>query len=469
MERSQNEVIVIGSGAGGATVAGGLARAGVRVTIIEAGPQRAGSPGSHVRNVDPGESGMVAYAEAINQHLVYPSEGKRPIPGLAGFKVAYGVGGMFAFWTNNCPRPHPAELPDWIDNADWSHYLDRACNLLGVTASVFMRGVRMQRLLKRTGEAVGPLPAGREVQPMPVAARWVDGRLHFAGAAELLGVDSVRDTLALRPELIAQAVLHDGRRATAVAAHPRSGGPPVTIEADAIVVAAGTIGTPQLLFASNIDAGPALGRGIFDHPAFASRVALAPELTDGVPEDDPAFSIWVPYSPEHPWHNQVCRFPVNPSALALNTPAYRTADLFTWIPMDVDLDNRLIFDRGRHDSFGLPEVRAVFRLSEATRYRAESGLAEHFRIAAAIGDFGNGWYPTFLKPGESTHLMGSCRMGPRDDGTAVVDCFGRLWGYDNLYVAGNALLAHTNAGNPSIVSIACALRTVERIVGNAGL
>jgi choline dehydrogenase-like flavoprotein len=201
----------------------------------------------------------------------------------------------------------------------------------------------------------------------------------------------------------------------------------------------------------------------------AEFLTLAPELTDGVPEDDPAFSIWVPYSPEHPWHNQVCRFPVNPSALALNTPAYRTADLFTWIPMDVDLDNRLIFDRGRHDSFGLPEVRAVFRLSAATRYRAESGLAEHFRIAAAIGDFGNGWYPTFLKPGESTHLMGSCRMGPRDDGTAVVDCFGRLWGYDNLYVAGNALLAHTNAGNPSIVSIACALRTVERIVGNAGL
>jgi hypothetical protein len=41
-----------------------------------------------MRNVDPGESGMDAYAEAINEHLVYPSEGKRPIPGLAGFKVA---------------------------------------------------------------------------------------------------------------------------------------------------------------------------------------------------------------------------------------------------------------------------------------------------------------------------------------------------------------------------------------------
>src|SRR5262249_1119714 len=143
MGRLQNEGIVIGSGAGGATGRGGPARAGVRVTRIEAGPQRAGSPGSHVRNVDPGESGMDAYAEAINRDLVYPSEGKRPIPGLVGLKVAYGVGGMFAFWTNNCPRPHPAELPDWIDNSDWSRYLDRACNLLGVTATAFMRCVRM--------------------------------------------------------------------------------------------------------------------------------------------------------------------------------------------------------------------------------------------------------------------------------------------------------------------------------------
>jgi choline dehydrogenase-like flavoprotein len=108
MERSQNEVIVIGSGAGGATVAGGLARAGVRVTIIEAGPQRAGSPGSHVRNVDPGESGMVAYAEAIAQHLVYP---RRESDRLR----AWFQGGVRRRWhvcvlTNNCPRPHPAEL-----------------------------------------------------------------------------------------------------------------------------------------------------------------------------------------------------------------------------------------------------------------------------------------------------------------------------------------------------------------------
>jgi choline dehydrogenase-like flavoprotein len=468
MDRLRSEVVVIGSGAGGATVAGGLASAGVRVTVIEAGAQRGSPPGAHVRNLDPRESGIDAYGEAINQHLVYPSEGKRAIPGLTGFKVAHGVGGMLAFWTNNCPRPHPAELPNWIATAEWDRYLDRAYDLLGISANVFMRGVRMRRLLQRTREVVGPLPAGREVQPMPVAARWVDGRLHFAGAVELLGGYRVPKTLTLRPDLVAHAVLHDGRRATAVTAHARAGGTSITIEADTIVVAAGTIGTPKLLVASDIDAGPTLGRGIFDHPAFASRVALAPDLSDAIPEDDPPFSIWVPYSPEHPWHNQVCRFPVNPSPLLVDAPASRTADLFTWIPMDIDPENRLIFDRAHQDSFGLPEVRAVIRLSDATLRRAEDGLAEHFRIATALGDLGNGWYPTFLKPGESTHLMGSCHMGPRDDGTSVIDSHGRLWRYDNLYVAGNAVLARANAGNPSLVSIACALRTVNHLLGNVG-
>ena len=59
------------------------------------------------------------------------------------------------------------------------------------------------------------------------------------------------NTLVLRPDLVAHAVLHHGRRATAAAAHPRAGGPPVTIETGAVVVAAGTIGTPKLLVASD--------------------------------------------------------------------------------------------------------------------------------------------------------------------------------------------------------------------------
>jgi choline dehydrogenase-like flavoprotein len=62
--------------------------------------------------------------------------------------------------------------------------------------------------------------------------------------------------------------------------------------------------------------------------------------------------------------------------------------------------------------------------------------------------------------------MGSCRMGPRDDGNSVVDRDGRLWRYDNVYVAGNAVLAQSNAGNPTLTTIAAALRTADAIVEN---
>jgi choline dehydrogenase-like flavoprotein len=142
-----------------------------------------------------------------------------------------------------------------------------------------------------------------------------------------------------------------------------------------------------------------------------------------------------------------------------------TADMFTWIPMDIDLQNRLLFDQDCLDPFGLPCVRAVFCLSPATRERAVQGMAEHFKIAAAIGDLSDGWTMAMLKPGESTHLMGSCRMGPANDGSSVVDEYGRVWAYDNLYVAGTAVLAQSNAGNPTIQCIAAALRTADRIAG----
>jgi choline dehydrogenase-like flavoprotein len=464
-QRQRADIVVVGSGAGGSTIAGGLARAGFRVTLVEAGPQRTTPIGGHVRNAQSRETADEAHAAAMNANLVFPSGTEVAIPGLSGYKVGHGVGGMFAMWTNNCPRPHSTELPSWGKAEDWDTYLDRAYALLQVSADVFSHGVRSRRLLAAVRETVGALAQDRDVQMMPVAARWENGRLHFASAADLLG-DPFPPTLDLHTDLIVHAVLHDGARATGVAAHPRAGGPAIEIAADIVVVAAGTIGSPKLLAASELDAGPALGRGIFDHPGFSSRVALTAELAADIPPDDPAFSIWVPYSPAHPWHNQLCRFPVNASPLPVDAPLLATADIFTWIPMDIDPDNRLIFDHDHRDPFGLPSVRAILNPSPATRERAASGLAEHFRIASAIGDLGNGWTLAMLRPGESTHFMGSCRMGPAHDGSSVVDENGRVWAYENLYVAGAAVLAQANAGNPTIACIAAALRTVDAIAGH---
>jgi choline dehydrogenase-like flavoprotein len=126
------DVLIIGAGAGGAAVAGALAAGRRRVTILDAGPSRDSWPCGHVRNIDPTEDGLAAFAKRLDEFLVWPSLADSAPPGLAGAKIAHGVGGMFGLWTCNCPWPHPDELPPWDDHATWDAYIRRAHSLLNV-------------------------------------------------------------------------------------------------------------------------------------------------------------------------------------------------------------------------------------------------------------------------------------------------------------------------------------------------
>jgi choline dehydrogenase-like flavoprotein len=457
------DVLIIGSGAGGAAVAGALAAGGRRVTILEAGPPRDSWPLGHARNLDPTEDGLAAFARRLDEFLVWPSLADSAPPGLAGAKIAHGVGGMFGLWTCNCPWPHPDELPPWDDHATWDAYIRRAHAVLNVQEDFGADGVRMRLLLERVKRAVGELAAGRQARPMPVAVTPNENGLSFSSIRNLLAPGE-NGEIEILPNIVVHRILHRGALAIGVEAHDANDKSTITVNAELVVVAAGTIGCGKLLAGSGIDAGPALGSGIFDHPAFASRVALLDEIVQAIPANDPLVTLWVPYAPGHPWHTQLCRFPGRPAPVAPDVPDHRTIDIFNWIPMDINPDNRIIFDTSRQDRFGLPEVSATIRLSLGDRIRAAKALAEHFAIAIEIGDLWDGWFPAFYKPGEASHLMGSCRMGPKDDGNSVVDRYGKLWRYDNLFVAGNAVLAQTNGGNPTMTTIAAALRCADRIL-----
>jgi choline dehydrogenase-like flavoprotein len=461
----ETQVVVVGSGAGGAAVAGELCRHRIPTIVVEAGPQCTRPLGSHVRNRDPSEEGLLQYNDALNRALTFPSGGAGSGSAFKDFKVIHAVGGMLSYWTCNCPTPHVDERAPWITDAEWDSILDRARTLLGVGYDLGNGSVRQQRLIERVTAVLGREEAGRQVQPMPVAARRQGEEIRFASIENLLRVEDESNGPILHQNLICRQILHRSGRATGVIARPRLSGNDITINAEVVVIAAGVAGTPKLIVGSRIDAGPALGAYVFDHPAIGSRVVLHRDILAEVAPDDPVFTVWIPYAPDKPWHNQICRFPTNPTAIEYAAGPNETADIFTFSSMDVVQANRFNFDFDRLDPFGLPELVGAYALSAADYERLARGLREHLRIAAAIGDLiDHRWAPTFFGPGWSTHLMGSCRMGSKDDGTSCVDTFGKLRGYDNIYIAGNAVFAVSNACNPTLTTVAMALRCADAII-----
>ncbi|MBN9202516.1 MAG: choline dehydrogenase, partial [Microbacterium chocolatum] len=76
--------------------------------------------------------------------------------------------------------------------------------------------------------------------------------------------------------------------------------------------------------------------------------------------------------------------------------------------------------------------------------------------------------PRLLPNGSSLHYMGTMRMGDTDDGTSVADPESRVWGFDNLVVGGNALIPTANTMNPTLMSVALAVRGARALVERLG-
>lgn len=457
---SSADAVIVGSGAGGAAVAGELAREGARVVIVEAGD---GTTGGHARNTDAGPLDAGGFGSAILDGLGPHGYDAEPDPSLGTAWVSHAVGGGLRYWTHHCPEPHKSEWPAAISGDARERLLDHALARLEVTSDL-RGGVRQARIIE--GLAGLPLRTDRDrpVSGLPVAGKVVGGHVRYSGADTLLAHGAGTGNVTIVTGHAARNIERRAGSVSAVEVAPLAGGAARRIAAPIVVVAAGAMGSPQLLFESGTRP-PALGRYLTDHPMVSTRIRLRADLMAGVERGDTEFAVWIPFGDHRRRHVQIVRAPIADGVPSVD-PRPDWADVVGFSTIEPRPENRLVFSESQRDGLGLPRLKAEFAFGSADRDALAACVRESVDLSVALARPESGWTTRLGGFGTSLHLMGTTRLGT-DDQTSVADEYGRVWGTHGLYVAGNSVLSSAGASNPTLMTVAIALHSARSIVAGA--
>jgi choline dehydrogenase-like flavoprotein len=481
-------VAVIGTGAGGAAVAAGLARRGLAVAMLEEGRYRrrqdfVGAPMERIGR-------MYRYG-AMNFALGTP------------VVVPQGrvVGGTTTINSGTCFATPDAVLEEWrrdlgfpsdFEPARYHRHSEEVAEMLGVGPGAPEALGRIAEVIGRgadaLGDAHGPLPrnapgctgAGECIFGCPEGAKrstdrtWVPAALR-AGAELYVGMPVTR-------------ILMDGRRAVAVEARGtgRDGRSRLLrVVADRVVVACGSLLSPILLRDNGVH-HPMIGRNLSVHPGLGVIARMDEELA-------PWETIPQGYGIEA-LGDEGIRFEgyYLPPALTAAQMPWTGAELTRWMDDFARLAQFgfMVRDRGDGRVHRGVDGRPVmsYRLGPVSIRRLVRGSAYLSRLFLAAGasevmvGFGRdpvvrteadaraleeqSWSPLdFAVLG--AHPLGTCRMGP-DPRRAVVDFDHRVWGTDNLHVVDGSAVPTSLGVNPQMTIMAMALRAAERIGAELG-
>ncbi|MBP2266235.1 pyranose oxidase [Pseudarthrobacter sp. PvP004] len=517
---SKNQTIaIVGSGPIGSAYARLLVEGtpDARVIMFEAGPQLTDRPGESVRNIaDPDQKAKAreksqgpqsgAYRESLGipagtvtegmftarqgTHLLdFGAAGSAHAETFPAAAAATNVGGQGAHWTCATPSPAFSEKVPFIADDEWEDLLASAKDLLHVQSAAFADsgvGAAIRSLLQEEFE--GELPEGYGVDTLPVAGDpQPDGSMRWAGADVVLGpLIDPRSPLSERFELrdlsLVRRVETDGNRTTGVTVEDLRTGETTFVPADVVVVAADAFRSPQLLWTSGIRPA-ALGRYLTEHPVVISTVALDPQKMERFaseadleaelarraqnPADPVAAVNRIPFSePDHPFSVQVMYSETTPFPMAADAPHARNR--WGYVNMGYGMrkhprvEDGVTFDDNELDYRGFPNMTISYSLTERENAEIEDATARLRRAGNALGVFVA--EPRLMPNGSSLHYQGTMRMGASDDGTSVADPWSRVWGYENLVVGGNALIPTATAMNPTLMSVAIAVRGARRVV-----
>jgi len=505
----ETAVVIIGSGAGGGTLAHELTRRGIKVVLLEAGKRQSLETFSQV----PGEAfGQLAWVDPRTQSGTWSVA--RDFPGLPVWHCKT-VGGTTVHWTAACPRLQPWELRakttysdvpgtsliDWpIPYDELERYYEIAERRLGVTRRNGIPGLPASNNFKvmyagakklgykqvHTGHlAINPrvfdgrafcIQQGFCVQGCKTGAKWSTLYTEIPRAEATGNLD-------LRVESTATHIEHGPDTRVNAVVYRDAQGREQHQKARAVCVAGNAIETARLLLLSSSAKFPQglanssghVGRnychhvtgfvwGFFEQPVYPWRGAtLAGVVEDEVinePKrgfaggyrmelvslDLPSLpSVGLPYGWGRDFASLIENYR-NMAGMFLNGEDLPRSE------------NRITLDASVKDAFGLPvaHVHVDEHVNdESLRKHAQAQMTKLYEAVGAKRIVVGPAPP-------ATHNMCTARMSanPRD---GVANAWGQTHDVRNLFISDGSVLTTSGAANPTLTIVALALRQAEYI------
>ncbi|MFC4769173.1 GMC oxidoreductase [Effusibacillus consociatus] len=465
MEKTDYDVLIVGTGAGGGAALWRLcdkwARSGRRIGVVEQGDL-----------LLPTHSFNVATMNAQRKHNFFWNNVKplgKFLPDFPGAMQLFALGGRTLFWWAVTPRMHPVDIAQWpVTFDEMEPYYNIAEGVLNVSR-LYSQGSKVTEiLLTRLRERSFP-----DVIEQPMAVDLSEtkfGQLRanpFFSSIVFLATALNRHPFDLAVQARATRVLSEHGRAVGIEVMTPEMKSYV-LRARTVVLSGSTWETPRLLLYSGIE-GRAIGQYLMNHSKIFARAKV--KRTD-FPEVLGTLSILIPRADNRPYQIQIMgphfeRFywhqPYDVEPLLPEVGF----EIHSFGVVEPRYENRMFLDPTRADAYGVPEIQVNFSYSERDKAVIRE-LAD--AVKQAVHDMGasfvlnNGEPDLCLRvPGDDTHEVGTCRMGD-DPSTSATNRFGQIHGIPNLYVADNSVLPTSGAANPTLTTIALAIRTADHII-----
>jgi choline dehydrogenase-like flavoprotein len=473
---TEPDVIVVGSGAGGASTAYRLIKGGRRVLLLEKG-------GFLPRDRSTLDVKQVFKSGRFkNQEHWVDGSNKEFIPG-----EFYNVGGKTKWYGAALLRfaPHEFEADPAYQALAWpfghdelAPYYDEAEQLLHVNR--FDNEPELQALIDRIvahdpGWRPEPLPLGikREILDDPVEARHFDGFASACGYksdAEWNLIDLIRDDpgFTLATDKIVVGLLHAESAPTEITGVRCADGS--TYTAPVVVLAAGAMSSPRILqdHLSNTGLMASWPNADVIGANFKFHLNTAVLGISPFHEHDVLRKTAILFNERFPHSTVQCLGWMDGDILSVQLPAAvpkfvsneigsRAIGFFATTEDGSSLDNRVI-------SGG----RATLPMLDYDLHRIKPARDEHHALIEAFliqllraGLLGVERYAGLAG---TAHAIGSLVTG-RDPQTSAVDPTGKVHGMANLYVGDGSVLARTSRVNPALTIYAWGLRLGDHLAG----